>query len=218
VREPPPEYERIRELEEKLDAASTELRSQAQEIGRLKGVEAVVPTLQTELDRLRRENEQLRSQLDEARRELAGLQASIDARVAEQVQSAVSKLREEHEASARGWREERARLMAELEKARAGGERAATAAVKTSELAQQFRSVLEELAEPPEEGGPAGAALTGIEVDARAYLAPPPEGETLPQLVMVDPATPVQPEALSTVRLRFGLLPRLPSEAEPPPG
>jgi chromosome segregation ATPase len=212
----PEDRERIKELEARLDETYRELRAQAEEVGRLRGIEAVLPTLETDLEQLRADNERLRAELDALRAQLAETQASVDKRVAEEVEAAVAAVRAEFDATARAWEEERARLQKELESAQAEEPRIATP-VKTTALADQFRSVLEELAEPPEQGGPAGAALVGIEVDARAYLAPPAEGETLPQLVMVDPAAPVQPEALSTVRLRFGLLPRLPSEGQPPP-
>jgi chromosome segregation ATPase len=202
--------ERIRELEQKNEELQKELRVQAEELGRLRAVAERTDEVTAELNRLRDENGGLRGQLDD-------LRARLDQRVSEEVEAAVAAVKEEYERNAQAAEAERQRLLeriAALEKGEAG----AAPAVATDELASQFRSVLESLAEPEPEGGAAGAAMTGLEVEARAMLAPPAEGEELPRLVMVDPTKVTNPDALSTVRLRFGLLPRLPSEEPPPDG
>jgi DNA repair exonuclease SbcCD ATPase subunit len=200
--------DRIRELEQKIDALQDERRAMAEELGRLRALAERLGAVEKERDALREAHDRLLT-------ELTDLRARFDQRVGEEVQAALASVTEEHERTAREWEKERARLLgriAELEATTADvGE-----VVGTKDLAAQFRNVLETFSEPEPEGGTAGAALTGLEVEARAILSPPAEGEELPRLRMVDPTQVTNPEALSTVRMRFGLLPRLPSE--PPEG
>jgi hypothetical protein len=200
--------DRIRELEQKIDALQDERLAMAEELGRLRALVERLGAAESERDALREAHDRLLAELTE-------LRARFDQRVGEEVQAALASVTEEHVRTAREWENERARLqgrIAELE---------ATTAdvgdiVGTKDLAGQFRNVLETFSEPESEGGTAGAALTGLEVEARAILSPPAEGEELPRLRMVDPTQVTNPEALSTIRMRFGLLPRLPSE--PPEG
>jgi DNA repair exonuclease SbcCD ATPase subunit len=203
-----PEDDRIRELELKLDALQEELRAMAEELGRLRALAERLGEVEKERDVLREERERLLA-------ELTDLRARFDQRVGEEVEAALASVTEEHARTARAWEEERARLQDRI-----AGLEATTAdvgdVVGTKDLAGQFRNVLETFSEPEPEGGTAGAALTGLEVEARAILSPPAEGEELPRLRFVDPTQVTNPEALSTVRMRFGLLPRLPSE--PPEG
>ncbi len=200
----------LADTQQKLTQVQEQLRSQAEELGRLQAVAENAKELQQELKVARTQRDELQKQLVEAA-------ASFESRVGEQVRAAVDQLRKEHEAAAAEWEEERRRLQDRLQ-GLMGGTAEETRAVRASDLANQFRSVLDELAEP-EHDRAVGAALTGLEVEARGILAPPAEGETLPRLVTVDPAQVVDPGALSTVRMRFGLLPRLPTELgeEQPP-
>ena len=200
--------DRIRELEQKIDALQDERRAMAEELGRLRALAERLEAAEKERDALREAHDRLLA-------ELTDLRARFDQRVGEEVQAALASVTEEHARAARQWEKERARLqdrIAELEASTAqAGE-----VVGTKELAGQFRKVLESFSEPEPEGGTAGAALMGLEVEARAILSPPAEGDELPRLRMVDPTQVTNPEALSTVRMRFGLLPRLP--IEPPEG
>jgi chromosome segregation ATPase len=209
--------ERLTVAQDALAKAQTELRDQEGELGRLRAIAETVDAVRADLDTARSDANAVRAQLAEAT-------AEFDKRVAEQVQAALDRVTKEHEVSATEWEQQRARLetrIKELEAAGVEGPRPSVApeatAVRTSDLASQFRNVLDKLAEPAPSDAPVGAALTNLEVEARGLLAAPAEGEDLPRLIPVDPAGAVNPEALSTVRLRFGLLPRLPTEVEQPP-
>ena len=77
----------------------------------------------------------------------------------------------------------------------------------------QFRNVLERMAAPePEPGRPFTAGLTHLEVEARGVFtatAPTEENPTGTIGLLPVDAAAVQPEALSTVRMRFSLVPNL---------
>jgi hypothetical protein len=195
----------IHVLRESIDRANEQLRAQAEELGRLRAGAERARGLQEERDRLFAE-------LTEARAALAN-------RVAQEVRAALEDLRAEHAAAAARWQEERQALQAELDRAR---EAAAPQAVEgkeipTDKLALGLRAVFERVAVPePTPGKEFAAALTGFEVDARGVLLPPEQEGQPTRLRTVDPAS-VPSEALSTVKMRFGLLPRLPTEAPPRP-
>jgi chromosome segregation ATPase len=196
---------KLGEAQQGLSQAQDQLRANAEELGRLRAVSQNVDGLQQELTSVRAER-------DELQKQLADSAATLDTRVAQQVLAAVEQVRKEHEAAAAEWEQERKQLQDRIDALTKGAGEGQ--ALQTRDLAVQFRSVLEELAEPEQSGGAAAAALTNLEVEARGMLAPPTEGETLPRLVPVSPEHAVDPGALSTVRLRFGLLPRLPTEGD----
>lgn len=82
-------------------------------------------------------------------------------------------------------------------------------AVATDVLAEQLRSVLDQLGEPsPAPDRQSAAVLNRLEVEARGVLLPAEEAGRPPELLTVDP-TQVQTEALSTVRMTFALLPHV---------
>jgi chromosome segregation ATPase len=194
---------KLGQAQQDLSQAQDQLRANAEELGRLRAVSQNVDDLQQEL-------KSVRSDRDDLQKKLADSAATLDARVTQQVQTAVDQVRKEHEAAAAEWEQERKQLQDRVDALTKGAGEGQ--ALQTRDLAAHFRSVLEELAEPEQAGGTAAAALTNLEVEARGMLAPPTEGETLPRLVPVSPEHAVDPGALSTVRLRFGLLPRLPAE------
>ena len=193
--------EHIRALEKKIDALQDERRDTAEQLGRLRTIAERADEVAQERDALRKENDQLRG-------ELAELRAGLDRRVADEVEAAVASVKEDHERSAKEWEAERERLRKQIETLEAAAPERDS--FETKELAAQFRSLLESFSEPETEGTAAGAVLTGLEIEARAILAPG-EGDA-PRLVMTDPSVVTSPEALSTVRLQFGLVPRLPTE------
>lgn len=191
------EFERLRgELEE----AHKRLEEQAEEIGRL-------GALAERAEKLEAEGRQLREELDKLRESLAD-------RVADAVKAAVNELVEKHSADQAEWHKERERLQAELEQLRARPSMLAEERppVPVHSLADGLRTVLDAFAEPPPvEGRQGAAALSGLEVEARGVLLPGEVEGKPPEFLTVDP-TQVQAEALSTVRMRFAVIPQLPAE------
>jgi chromosome segregation ATPase len=198
---------RLGEAQQTLTQAQEQIRANAESLGRLSAIADTLDPVQEELIAIRAERDDLQRRLTEAT-------TTLDARVLEQVEATVARLRTQHEEAAGEWERERKTLQDRidaLEQAPVGE----TQAIRAQDLAAEFRSVLEELAEPEVTDRPVGAALTGLEVEARGLIAPPAAGESLPRIITVGPTQSVDPAALSTVRLRFGLLPRLPTEVEP---
>jgi hypothetical protein len=185
-----------------------------------------------ELDRLRADLEEARKRLEERaeeigrmratveraeaiEREVTQLRETLESRVAEAVKAAVSELAEQHAKDEAQWRTERERLQAEVDRLSARPEalRKERPPVPMPALADGLRSVLDSFAEPqPVEGRQGTAALSGLEVEARGVLLPSEAEGRPPEFLTVDP-TQVQAEALSTVRMRFAVIPQLPPES-----
>jgi hypothetical protein len=160
-----------------------------------------------EVLKLRRELELVASQRDELLAKLTELERTV----AEETRAALAALSEEQQRAAQLWTAERDELRARIAVLEEQPDPTARPGIGTDELAEHFRGVLESLAAPaPAEGRPFAAALTGLEVEARGLLVTPAEGEGV-RLAPIDPAqVPEGSElGLSTVRLRFGLLPKI---------
>jgi hypothetical protein len=170
---------------------------------------------ESEVKRLRAELRETRAKLKATTRQLEELRASQDARIGEAVKAAVDELQRDIDRAAAEWRAEREQLQNEIQKLRA---RAAPLPeerppVPTDVLADQLRGVLDRLGEPsPAPGRQSAAALSTLEVEARGVLVPSAKEGQAPDFVTVDP-TQVPTETLSTVRMRFTLLPQI----GPPP-
>lgn len=196
--------EELKDVRSKLEKAQAELRMQEGELGRLRAVAEDVETLKRE-----------RAQAVE---ELSQVRADVDARIRAEVAAAIERLDAEHATANAAWERERTGLnerIADLE-ARLEG-LGARVRVAPRDLASQFASVLDELAEGPEPTGakPYGAALTNLEVEARGIIE---AGEDQPGFVSVEGGVR-NPEELSTLRMTFKLLPRIPGAApQPEPG
>jgi predicted nucleic acid-binding Zn-ribbon protein len=192
----------LAEVRARLEQAQVELRTQEGELGRLRAVAQEVETLRLE-----------RSQ---AVAELAQVRADLDARVAAEVGAAVNRLKAEHEAAAAAWERQRTTLEERISDLEGRLEDLGTRArVAPRDLASQFAAVLDDLAEGPAPTSekPYGAALTGLEVEARGIIA---AGEEEPSFVSVEGGVK-SPEELSTLRMTFRLLPRIPRGTEPAP-
>jgi hypothetical protein len=195
---------RLKDTEGQLAALSEKLQELQGELGRQSAIAERVGALQTERD--------------EARDQLASAQAALENRIGEEVKAAVAQAQQEHEAAAADWARQREELERQLAEARsaAGGEAVFGGEVGTHDLADHFRGVLTSLAVPtPAEGQPFAAAMTSLEVEARGVIAPSQDPNQPPRLVTVDPAS-VSPDALSTVRMSYSLVPQL-TEVAPPP-
>lgn len=182
-----------------LDAATAEAHQQAQELGRLKAI----------ADR----HESLRTQRDQLQQQVTQLATSFQAQTAEAVRSALEQAGEQHAAAASEWAQEREDLHKQIEDLKqAGAGRPEPVAIAPTDLAAHFADVLESLAEGSPSGDAAAkgysAALTSLDVEAKALLQAPQEGESQPSLVTPAPGQ-VNPEQLSVVRMSFRLLPRL---------
>jgi hypothetical protein len=126
----------------------------------------------------------------------------------------VERLRRELKELRAEWAEERERLQAEIDKLKRSPAalREERPPVPIDVLADRMRTVLDALAEPaPVEGRQAAAALGGLEVEARGVLLPSDKEGAPPELLTVDP-TQLQTDALSTLRMRFVVLPQIPPE------
>ncbi len=186
-----------------LQAAITERERQ---LGELR-------TKADDADRLRTERDDLLGQLSQER-------AQADRRTADAVQQALGQSETQHKAETDRLSQEKAALQAEVDTLKRQIEgQGVTGRVTPSTLAGQFAAVLDRHgAPPPEPGKPFAAALTGLEVQARGMLEAPKEGETEPVLRTVEGGT-IHPDELSTVTMRFSLLPHaVPASETPPPG
>jgi hypothetical protein len=189
-----------------------------------------------EIERLWRENGSLREEIgrltaiaervqgldqerDELVKQLAGAQAALENKIIEEVRTATTNLSAEYEQARVEWTKERGELRARIEVLEKRPEPGRIAGdLPTDQLAEHFRGVLESLAAPPPpEGRHFAAALTGLEVEARGVLAAA-EGEEPLRLVPVDPEVAAKADLnLSTVRMRFGLLPEIAPEGRSEP-
>jgi len=200
-------------LQARLDALATERDKLESELARrreqLERQQQQIIERANSLGRLQAENEALRRQLDELRQQ-QGSSAAPD----------ISRLRAEMQAAADEWSRERERLVARLQEFEtAGRTRAALSADVTmtpTDLATRFATVLQKLAEaaPADPAAPFSAALTGLEVEARGTLQPPASPDEEPTFLS---AAGVDPGQLSTMRMTFKLLPRIPSPPAPAP-
>ena len=193
--------EELKETKAKLDQAMVELRTQEGELGRLRAIAEEVQAVRDERNR--------------AVEELAQVRADVDARIAAEVAAALEKVTSEHATAAGAWERERKELtdrIADLESRIEGlGSRVS---VPPRSLASQFAAVLDELAEGPEPGSakPYGAALTSLDVEARGIIE---AGADEPGFVTVEGGV-ANPEELSTLRMSFRLLPRIPGARDEP--
>jgi hypothetical protein len=145
-------------------------------------------TLQDELRWLHKELETAHRELREQAEQLGRAQATAEA-----LRADLDRLRQESEP-----RDQPAALAIEPQEA------------PTEVLVQDLRSVFDRMAvAEPAAGQQHAVALTGFEVEARGVLLPPSDKTGQTRLLTVDPAT-VSSEALSTVKMRFGLVPRVP--------
>jgi hypothetical protein len=186
---------RVAELEEKL-------RAQEGELGWLRATAERVGTLQMEHD--------------QARDQLASLQAALESRIGEEVKSALAQARTEFEAASADWARQRENFERQIQELREAPAAVTGRDVETTELAGHFRAVLDELAMPTVEPGRSfAAAMTGLEVEARGVITPADDPDQPPLIRAVDPTT-VESQTLSTVRMTFGLLPRVGEVVLPP--
>jgi hypothetical protein len=188
--------EELKRLRADLEEARKRLEERAEEIGRMRG----------EVERA-----------EKVERERDELRASLESRVAEAVKSAVGELSDAHAKDEAEWQEERERLQAEIDRLEGTPDalREQRPPVPVDTFADGMRQVLDSFAEPePVEGRQGAAALSGLEVEARGVLLPGESAGKSPEFLTVDP-TQVASEALSTLRMRFVMLPQLPRE---PPG
>ena len=176
----------------------------------------LVGRLQAETEALRRQLEELQQQMRRGTDDVARVQAAT-------------------QAAADEWTRERERLLAritELEKAPSARPAPSTSAAELgptpvtaaatevqltpTDLAGRFALVLQKLAEGPasDPSVPYSAALTGLEVEARGTLQPPATPDQEPTFLS---AAGVDPGQLSTMRMTFKLLPRIPSPSSTAP-
>ena len=194
---------------EELQARVTE---QEGELGELRTRAALIEPIQEELATVRGDRDRLVAQVAQLETAHGKEIAELEARIPVEVRAAVSEARREYDQTAATWAGERKILedrITELEAAQA--EVPEGRAVAADDLAAQFRSVVDDLSRP---SAVSGAALTALEVEARGVYAPPAEGGTVPRIVAPDPGTG-EPGALTTVRMRFGLVPQI-APTEPP--
>ena len=191
--EPRDEIERLRE----------QIGGLREEVGRLKAIAERVESLEQERGTLIQQREEAR--------------AALENRIVEEVRTATAALREEYDRARAEWATERGGLRARIEDLEQRPEPGRIAGdIPTDQLAEHFRGVLESLAAPPPpEGRQFAAALTGLEIEARGVLAAAEEGDQL-RLVPVDPEVAAKADLnLSTVRMRFGLLPEIAPKTRP---
>lgn len=200
-----------------IDDLQARLLQQEGELGQLRGTVATIDPLKEELTAVRADRDRIVTQLGELQtthvEELARVRADLEARIPVEVQAALAVQRQEHDKLAAAWTSERKELqdrIADLEAAQ--GTRPEARSVAADDLASQFRSVVDDLSKP---SAVSGAALTSLEVEARGVYAPPEAGQAMPRIVAPDPGTG-DPGALTTVRMRFGLVPQI-APTQPPP-
>jgi uncharacterized coiled-coil protein SlyX len=196
------ERDRLRARVDELQAALTDRERQIGELQAKAG----------EADRLRTERDDLSAQLSQER-------ADADRRTADAVQQALAQATEQHKAEIDRLEQEKAGLQSQVDALQRQLEgQGVTGRVAPSALAGQFAAVLDQHAAPEgEPGRPFAAALTGLEVQARGVLEAPREGEAEPVLRTVE-AGAVEAGHLSTVTMRFSLLPQgVPPGEQPPP-
>jgi predicted nuclease with TOPRIM domain len=189
------------DLQQKLAETTDGLQAAEKELGRLGEVS--------------RQRDELVGANDQLRQQLADLQTGVDQRVESAVRSALEQSDSQHKATVAQLNEEIDSLqtrVAELEgQVRDEG---VTSRVTPTALAGHFAGMLDQLGTTaPTEGKQVTAALTNLEVEAKGVLEAPREGEDEPVLRTVEGGD-VHPEALSTVRMSFRLLPHV---LEPPP-
>ena len=182
------------------------------ELGELRTKAEMIDPIQEELREVRAERDRLVAQVAELQTTHAREMGELEARIPVEVRAAVGEAKREYDQAAATWAGERKVLedrIVQLEEQLTEAPEAR--AVAADDLAKQFRSVIDDLSRP---SGVSGAALTALEVEARGVYAPPAEGEEVPRIFAPDPGTG-EPGALTTVRMRFGLVPQI-APTEPP--
>jgi|SRR5262245_6292859 len=204
----------LADLQARLDSLAIERDKLESELARrreqLEGQQRQLIEQATSLGRLHADNEALRRQIDEQHR-LREAGAGPD----------ISRLRAEMQTAADEWSRERERLAARIQELESAGPSGAATlsgdvAMTPTDLATRFASVLQKLAEgaPADPTAAFNAALTGLEVEARGTLQPPASPDQEPTFLG---AAGVDPGQLSTMRMTFKLLPRIPPPSAPPP-
>ena len=160
----------------------------------------------------------LQSDVDRLQTEVAQVRADAEGRMTDAVRAAVAEAERDHQAERQHLIDARQQVEGELGSVRQELEEAKTALAESSvegkmgadELALHFASVFDQVGEVTSESDkPYNVAVTGMEVEARGLITP--EGEiAIPAPGRVDAGT------LSTVRLEYRLVPRLPGGAQPP--
>jgi hypothetical protein len=174
--------------------------------------EGELQQIRSSVDSVIAEREDLRRQLDEVR-------ADFDTRLSDTVRQALAEQEKEHAAERQGLLDERLQLRTQLDATtterddlklqleQSGGE----ATTPADDLAARFASVLSDLAEAPAGADkPYGVSLTSMEVEARGVLH---MEDDKPQLVTSREGK--DPGQLSTVRMQFRTVPRIPGTGTP---
>jgi hypothetical protein len=86
--------------------------------------------------------------------------------------------------------------------------------VEPLDLARSFRGVIDEIQAEARQSAVAGVTIKAMDIEVKGLVEAAP-GAT--RLVLPSSATQVDPNALSTLRVSFGVVPVLPAEAQPEP-
>ena len=151
----------------------------------------------------------VRGERDQLLQTIATVRAEQEARVIEAVRSALAQAGAEHEVVATALRRERDDLKAKVgELEREASELGEVRSAEPASIAQQFATMIEDLAESEARPGrPFTASLTRMEVEARGVLRVPERPDDPPELLTVAPGK-VDPGQLSTIRMEFRIMPR----------
>jgi chromosome segregation ATPase len=222
--------EEVADLKSIIAVRESQLTLQVQEGNELRATVSDLAARLEEQQTLRARSEgelqQIRSSVDsviaereDLRRRLDDVRADFETRLSDTVRQALAEQEQEHAAERQKLIDERLQLRTQLDATTAerddlklqveqsGGE-ATTAA---DDLAARFASVLSDLAEAPVAADkPYGVSLTSMEVEARGVLH---MEDDKPQLVTSREGK--DPGQLSTVRMQFRTVPRIPGSGTP---
>jgi uncharacterized protein YhaN len=173
-----------------------------------------------ELQQVRVTVDSIVAEREALRRRIEEVSAEFDTRLSDTVRTALAEQAQEHEAERQQLLDERLKLRTELDSATAERDdvkrqleqSGAEATTPAEDLAARFAGVLSELAEQPSPPDrPYSVALTTMDVEARGVLH---MEDDKPQLVTSRAGK--DPGQLSTVRMQFRAVPRIPGSAPPP--
>jgi chromosome segregation ATPase len=192
----------LTQTRQQLTTAQQQAQQQAQELGRLKAI----------ADR----HEGLRVERDRLQAQVTQLTANLQQQTSDAVRSALEQADRQHAQAEALWEEERTNLMKQIEELKLPTDDSEPVAIAPTDLATHFANVLESLAEGAQSADAAAkgysAALTSLDVEAKALLQAPQQGSDQPTL-LTPSSGKVNPEQLSVVRMSFRLLPTI---ARPP--